>query len=386
MCDLSRDTARSSLSRRSLLGSATVAGIGAAGLALAAPGSASAAAGVDGGSHPQSGTHLVLLGTAGGPPPSVSRFGMSTALVVNGNAYLIDCGRGAVSQYVRAGLDPLRIKGIFVTHLHVDHTADYFNFAVLAGYSVFNATGSMPSIGVYGPGSAGSLPGGAGGAGWVNPADPVPGLAAQTRLCNQAFAYSSNAFIAEGIGGDPGGALDVHEIELPDVGASALGETAPVMDPFPVMSNDDVKVTAVLVPHGAVFPAFAYRFETPDGSVVFSGDTALTPNIPTLARDCDVLVHEAADIDYFRTAGWPEALVTHINEVHTDIKDIGALARQANARQVVLSHLSPTEDAQVSPARWRRGARQTAASAGYRGRITVGADLQRFTVASRGRR
>ncbi|MCZ9344776.1 MBL fold metallo-hydrolase, partial [Streptomyces sp. TRM76130] len=127
MCDLSRDDARSTVSRRSLLGSATAVGIGAAGLALAAPGTASAAAGTGGASHPETGTHVVLLGTAGGPPPSVSRFGISTALVVNGNAYLIDCGRGAVSQYVRAGLDPLRIKGIFITHLHVDHTADYFN-------------------------------------------------------------------------------------------------------------------------------------------------------------------------------------------------------------------------------------------------------------------
>ncbi|ADI11735.1 hypothetical protein SBI_08617 [Streptomyces bingchenggensis BCW-1] len=65
------------------------------------------------------------------------------------------------------------------------------------------------------------------------------------------------------------------------------------MRPFTIMEDDDVKVTAVLVPHGAVFPAYAYRFDTDHGSVVCSGDTAPSLNVITLAQNADVLVHGA---------------------------------------------------------------------------------------------
>jgi ribonuclease BN (tRNA processing enzyme) len=82
--------------------------------------------------------------------------------------------------------------------------------------------------------------------------------------------------------------VNVHEIPLPDVGAT-FTNTAPAMQPFPVMSDDKVKVSAVLVPHGPVFPAFAFLFDTAYGSVTFSGDTTYTDNIPTLAHNTDLL-------------------------------------------------------------------------------------------------
>jgi hypothetical protein len=47
---------------------------------------------------------LVLLGTVAGPPIDPSRMGISGALVVDGATYLVDCGRGSVTQFVHAGL------------------------------------------------------------------------------------------------------------------------------------------------------------------------------------------------------------------------------------------------------------------------------------------
>ncbi|MFJ8956291.1 hypothetical protein ACIRO1_40015 [Streptomyces sp. NPDC102381] len=73
---------------------------------------------------------------------------------------------------------------------------------------------------------------------------------------------------------------DVHEIRFPDVGASARGNTAPPMRPFTVMEDDRLKVTAVLVPHGPVFPSFAFRFDTDHGSVTFSGAPGPSPTWP----------------------------------------------------------------------------------------------------------
>jgi hypothetical protein len=119
--------------RRALLGTA---GISAAALAVAgvtgrAP-AAKAATAIAAAQSSSPGLSVTLLGTAGGPPPLAARFGISSVVTVNGRNYVIDCGRGAVSQYLRAGLDLAALAGIFLTHLHSDHTVDYFSFPLLA--------------------------------------------------------------------------------------------------------------------------------------------------------------------------------------------------------------------------------------------------------------
>ena len=60
----------------------------------------------------------------------------------------------------------------------------------------------------------------------------------------------------------------------------------------PVMQDANVKVTAALVDHGTVKPAFAYRFDCPDRTIVISGDTRPSENLVRLAKGADVLVHE----------------------------------------------------------------------------------------------
>jgi ribonuclease BN (tRNA processing enzyme) len=321
------------------------------------------------------GTHLVLLGTAGGPPPVADRMGISSALVVNGKTYVIDCGRGAVTQFVRAGLDLSSLAGIFLTHLHADHTVDYFSFPLLAGGAA--STGFTTVLDVYGPGSPGELHS-HGGEGkdmaWFNPGDPFPGTAGLTRLAAEAWAYSTNAFAAEGMGVRPVDLLDVHEITLPGVGATAI-DTAPSMAPFAVMENDDVKVTAILVPHGAVFPSFAYRFDTAGGSVVFSGDTATTANIPVLANGADVLVHEVIDTSWFEERSFPAPLVNHLRTVHTPIAEIGRIGAESGAGKVVLTHFAPSNPNARSEAWWADQAEASRTIAGYGGEIVVGRDL-----------
>ncbi|MCZ9345863.1 MBL fold metallo-hydrolase, partial [Streptomyces sp. TRM76130] len=97
---------------------------------------------------------LTLLGTNGGPPPQAARYGISSALVVNGRTYVVDCGRGAVSQYMRAGLSMSSLAGIFLTHLHADHVVDYYAFPMLSAGAA-NAGGFRSPIEVHGPGPAG---------------------------------------------------------------------------------------------------------------------------------------------------------------------------------------------------------------------------------------
>ncbi|MCO5967902.1 MBL fold metallo-hydrolase [Actinoallomurus soli] len=115
--------------------------------------------------------------------------------------------------------------------------------------------------------------------------------------------------------------------------------------------------------------------------IVFSGDTARTPNIPRLAAGADILVHEAFHCDAVAAIGYPPAVVEHIGTVHTEVGDLGAIGVESGARQIVISHISPADPSVLSEAAWQRAADRSAQKARYRGRITLGNDLDRFPVA-----
>lgn len=92
------------------------------------------------------------------------------------------------------------LEAIFLTHLHMDHLADYYNFFVLGG-NVPNADNDNLAgpVRVFGPDPAGGLPpkfrGGQ--APTVAPDNPTPGTRAMTEHCHQAYAYSNNMFMLE---------------------------------------------------------------------------------------------------------------------------------------------------------------------------------------------
>ncbi|MFG2941440.1 MBL fold metallo-hydrolase [Streptomyces sp. NPDC048282] len=316
---------------------------------------------------------LTLLGTNAGPAPLATRYGISSALVVNGRTYVVDCGRGAVSQYLRAGLSMPSLTGIFLTHLHADHVVDYFAFPMLAA-GASGGVGFAAPIAVHGPGPAGTDSTVAAASG------PVPGTVEMTELAARAYAASPTFFMTEHAGIDPMTLLRVHDVLPPaGTGASATA-TAPDMAPFTVMEDDDVKVTAVLVPHGAVFPAYAYRFDTEHGSVVFSGDTAPNTNVVRLARHADVLVHEAVYPAGLAGLGLPQALIDHILATHTDVADLGRIAAQAGVRTLVATHLGPGDPAVVPDATWRRLLKDSARRGGFTGRVVLGEDLLHLPV------
>ena len=236
---------------------------------------------------------LVTLGIQAGPPPVPNRTGISTTLKIGNDLYQIDCGLGSLNAFTNAGFTFDGLKSMFITHLHTDHMVDYWSFFLSGGYTA--SKGKAP-VTVYGPGSAGGLPpsrvGNAEPA-VIDAADPTPGLAATTAALQQAFAYTNNIFIRD-MGTDAiEGLIDVVEIAVPP-GSNYL-DRSPTTAPFPVLSDDNVTVTATLVSHYDVYPAFGFRFDLKKSgvSVTFSGDTTKSDNLIALAKDTDILVHEA---------------------------------------------------------------------------------------------
>jgi ribonuclease BN (tRNA processing enzyme) len=141
-----------------------------------------------------------------------------------------------------------------------------------------------------------------------------------------------------------------------------------------VLHEGPVKVSAALVHHPPVKPAFAFRFDAPDRSIVISGDTTVSENLVKLARGADVLVHKAlypSAIDQL-VAGVPNAsdLKRSILSHHTSASDAGRVAAEAGVKTLVLSHLIPADGDGVTEQMWL-----DAAGAHFRGRIVVGRDL-----------
>jgi ribonuclease BN (tRNA processing enzyme) len=140
-----------------------------------------------------------------------------------------------------------------------------------------------------------------------------------------------------------------------------------------------VTITATLVQHAPVFPALAYRFDTPSGSVVFSGDTGPCDNVVRLARDADVLVHEVIDLDALvgRMRALPnyESVYRQLSRSHTPYDQVGDIATRAGVRTLVLSHLVPGEESH-SPEEWEALVRPH-----FTGEIVCGVDLDEFAIA-----
>jgi len=309
-------------------------------------------------------TELVLLGTAGAPLPVAGRGGTSSALVVDGRVFLVDCGRGAPSAYVGAGLDFGRLEAVFLTHLHIDHVGDLPGM-ILYPWGV--RTGVAP-LRVYGPPRPASLPDGD--AAFhrqtiIHPEVPAPGTTDLVADILAGSAYHLNVM-----------PLDAH---MPDAGQLVRAIDIPVGDaaggPVTVLDDGAIRVTAVAVTHGRAVPALGYRFDTADGSVVFSGDTTVNDDLIALARGADILVHQVADLDYLRRHGMDEAELARMHALHTDVTEVGGVAERAGVGELILNHYLPGDPAAVSEDDWARRAGR-----GFGGITTAGRDGMRRTL------
>jgi ribonuclease BN (tRNA processing enzyme) len=311
-------------------------------------------------------TELVLLGTAGGPMPVAGRAGISSALVVDGRVFVIDCGRGSPSAFADAGLDFSRLEAVFLTHLHADHTGDLAGMLLYPWGVREGDNGPLAPIRVYGPSRPDALP--TGDATFhrettIHPELPAPGSADLVESILAGYAYHLNVMPLDARMPDAG-AL-VRGIDIP-VSASTKGST---QVPAVVFDDEVVRVTVVAVTHGRAVPALAYRFDTADGSVVFSGDTTVNEDLIALAQSADILVHQVADLGYLQRHGTTGAALERMAALHTDVTQVGGVAERARVHELILSHYLPAAPGTITDAEWAERAGQ-----GFSGRTTAGSD------------
>jgi ribonuclease Z len=281
-------------------------------------------------------TQVVLLGT-GTPPADPDRSGAATAVVVNGTAYLIDFGAGVVRRAKSAvvdrgvaALDPVKLRVVFVTHLHSDHTVGYPDL-ILTPWVL----GRRVPLEVYGP------------RGIKQMTEHV--LAAYS----EDFAARTRDRALFTVGAFPEGhAVNAHEIQ-----------------PGVVYKDANVTVTAFATKHA--LESFGYRFDAPDRSIVISGDTNPTQATIDACNGCDVLIHEVLTHDWLaRRPDFHAYAARH----HTTTSQLVELANKARPKLLVLYHASislrPAVDSERSSPAVLLGE-----MAGYKGLVVVGRDL-----------
>jgi ribonuclease BN (tRNA processing enzyme) len=275
-------------------------------------------------------TRLVLLGTAGGPTPKASRAAPAQAVVVGDRVYLVDCGDGVARQLALAKLPITQLRAVFVTHHHSDHIAGYGPLFLLGW-----AAGLSTPVDTYGP----------------------PPLSEMTQRMLDGYRFDIELRMADEGRPPLAPLVRTHEI-------TAGGE---------VFKDDRVRVTATLNDHPPIAHSFAYRFDTADRSIVFSGDTRVSKNLIFLAKDADVLVHEVISREFWERPDAPQSksVIRHIIASHTDVADAARVASWAGVKTLVLSHFVPTEGPHTpSDEDWLSAARPH-----FKGTIIVGKDL-----------
>ena len=275
-------------------------------------------------------TRLILLGTAGGPTPKATRSAPAQAIVCGDRIYLFDCGDGVARQLAMAKLSVRQLRAVFITHQHSDHNAGYGPLFVLGW-----ASGLTTPVDVYGP----------------------PPMVRMTRQLLDAHRF------------------DI-ELRTKDEGHPPL---APLIKPHDVSAggevfkDDRVRVTAAFNNHPPITHSFAYRVDTSDRSIVFSGDTTHSDDVVRLARGAEVLVHEVMSRAFWERPGGPvpARVVRHIVASHTDAADVGRVAAEAGVKTLVLSHFVPSEGPGApTDEEWLAAARRH-----FKGNVVVGRDL-----------
>lgn len=256
-----------------------------------------------------------FFGTSGAIP-SPDRDNTALLFYSKDEAVLVDCPGSPYQKILKAGLDPMRVSSLIITHRHVDH--------------------------VYG----------------------IPSLAHNMGLAGRrtplhVYALAETMRTLRGF-------MDLFPLEEQMPYRIEMHEV-PAKEGHEVLRAKGFRVVSTPVKHGAPNIGLRAEFNLPGerGSVVYSSDTSPCPSLVALARGADILIHEAtfAHSDVGRAA----------SDGHTTGYQAGEVARRADVRRLLLCHFSAELHGQLDEI--RREATQS-----YGGAVEIPEELKEYRV------
>lgn len=261
------------------------------------------------------GMHVLVTGS-GSALVDADRGGASAVVLVDGHVLQFDCGRLVMENLVRAGINPLDVDALFLTHLHFDHIASFGYFA----YASWVA-GRQAILPVRGP----------------------SGTERMARAMIHEAHHADLAFVRGLVGTWPD--------DIPLRPRADPPYDVRDMLPGPIAETDAYRVSAIEVPHFQKFgmQSLAYRVDSDHGAVVITGDCHPTDALAAFASGADILVNECAkpDADLAPKGGklnrstTLDAAKAEPTHPHTTPTWLGDSAARAGVRTVIATHLAP---------------------------------------------
>lgn len=274
---------------------------------------------------------LTFLGTSAAQP-TIHRNLSGLAVKADSDLLLFDCGEGSQRQMIRYGTG-FAVDAVFFTHFHADHYLGIIGFLRTLGMG-----GREHGLTLYGPPPARRLLHQA-----IYLGTDVLDFPVEIQELRGGDVVRRNGYLVRAVQVDHKvnglgyvldedtrpGKFDLEKAralgvtEGPDFGRLQRGETV------------QTAAGRAVLPQEVLGPPRAGR------RVVVSGDTRPSPGLAEAARGCDLLIHEST----FSDDEQQRALETR----HSTAREAGRIARAAQAKRLILTHLSSRHDVDPSP-------------------------------------
>ena len=271
---------------------------------------------------------ITLLGT-GSPLPSPDRAGPATLLRTGTATLLFDCGRGVVMRLAAAGVLPLGLSAVLLTHLHSDHISD-LNDIVTTHWVMSPVPTPLRVVGP--PGTQGVV-------------DAVLAMLA----LDQKYRLAHHATL----------------------------EAAPVIEVTEVEPGDALEIAGSHIAvhrtdHRPVTPTVGYRVEQDGVVAAVAGDTVPCPELDEMCGGADLYVQTVIRADLVQNI--PNLRLQDILTYHSTLEQAALTATRARVGTLVLTHyVPPMQPGDVEE--WR-----ALAAAHFAGPIVLGDDLTTVSI------